>query len=83
MTPTEYAGDELALWERAQSELREAERQRSEALGRGDQARFYSLRPRVAALRTRASTLLARAIEKKLRLRRGSGVAANKDVPSR
>lgn len=74
MTPTEYAGDELALWERAQSELREAERQRNEALGRGDQARFYSLRSRVATLRAGASALLARAVEKKLRFRRASGL---------
>lgn len=66
MTPSDYAAEELAMWERALREQRKVE----SALGTERQARtvaeYYSLLDKQQELRTRADLLLAEAVKKKL-----------------
>ena len=65
MTPTDFAAEELAMWEQALRDQRAAER-RLEEVGRasGGQMR-YELLHRIRRLTTRADLLLAEAVKVK------------------
>jgi hypothetical protein len=54
MSPTEYAAEELAAWQRALSEQREAEEELTHWRGRRAYARVLDVAPRVQALAARA-----------------------------
>ena len=62
MTPSEYAADELALWERALRDQRDAESQLEAASLLRNPREMHELRYVVASLRTRADLLLAEAV---------------------
>lgn len=76
MTPSDYAAEELALWEHALVEQREAERDLDRARDKGQTKRVLELMPQVQALRTRADLLLAEAIKIKCTFRDDSMVTA-------
>lgn len=65
MTPSDYAAEELALWERALQDQREVERQVVAARQARDIPEYYALLNLGDELRTRADLLLAKAVEKK------------------
>jgi hypothetical protein len=69
MTPSEYAQEELALWEQALREQREVEMQLQEARKARARSRVQELLPQVHALTTRADLLLARAVNVKCTFR--------------
>lgn len=62
MTPTDYAHSELATWEQALREQRQAEEQLEAARRQRRHARVLELMPQVQALRIRADLLLADAV---------------------
>ena len=62
MTPTDYAHSELATWEQALREQREAEEQLNAARQKRQPQRVLDLMPQVEALRLRADLLLAEAV---------------------
>lgn len=66
MTPSDYAAEELALWERALREQRKVERELPMARQAKTVAQYYSLFRRQQELRTRADLLLVEAVKKKL-----------------
>lgn len=74
MTPTDYAAEELALWEEALKEQRHAERQLTAASSTKAHAHWKLLR-QVEALRTRADLLLAHAVEIKCAFRAAKDTA--------
>jgi hypothetical protein len=63
ITPSEYAFDELALWQRALQEQRDAESSLEEARKGRQHARILELMPQVQTLRTTADLLLAEAVK--------------------
>lgn len=65
MSATDYAAEELALWEKALKEQRHAERQLSAAKSTRKLHIHWKLLRHVEALRTRADLLLAHAVEVK------------------
>jgi hypothetical protein len=69
MTPSEYAQDELAVWESALREQRAAERQLQSARSERARSRVQELLPQVHALTTRADLLLADAVKVKCTFR--------------
>lgn len=76
MQPSDYAAEELALWEQALVEQREAERDLEQAREKRQAKRVLELRPQVEALRTRADLLLAEAIRVKCSFRNDSMATA-------
>lgn len=66
MTPSDYAAEELALWERALREQREVERELPMARQAKTVVQYYSLLRRQQELRARADLLLVEAVKKKL-----------------
>lgn len=70
MTPTDYAAEELALWEAALRDQREIERQVAAVRQTKDMPEYYALLDIQDKLRTWADLLLARAVEKKLSFRK-------------
>jgi serine protease inhibitor ecotin len=62
VTPTEYADFELACWEQALREQRQAEDHLNAARQKGLTRRVLELMPQVHALRLRADLLLAEAV---------------------
>ncbi len=66
MTPSDYAAEELALWERALAEQRKVERELAAARRARTVAEHYALLRKQQELRTRADLLLAEAVKKKL-----------------
>ena len=75
MTPTEYAADEIALWEQARREECELELQLDTARRNGPWQLVVDLLPQVRALRARAALLLADAVRVKCMFR-DAGIAA-------
>lgn len=71
MTGSEYAAEELALWEAALREQREAERRLELARQPPYPADFYELLYEVDNLRSRADLLLAEAVKVKCAYRDG------------
>ncbi len=69
MTPTDYAIAELACWEQALQDQREAEAQLSAARQHRRAQRIHELLPQVRALKTRADLLLAEAVKVKCAFR--------------
>lgn len=69
MTPTEYAQEELSVWERALEEQRAAERELQQARTARAATRVRELLPQVHALATRADLLLAQAVRVKCTFR--------------
>jgi hypothetical protein len=69
MTPSDYAHEELKLWEEALQEQRETEEQLQKARDKGAWARARELLPQVHALTTRADLLLAEAVKVKCTFR--------------
>ena len=65
MTPTDYAIEEFAMWERSLREQREAEEEFDEARRRRWAQRVIELMPQLQALRTRTDLLLADAVRVK------------------
>ena len=65
MTPTDYAIEELALWEQSLRKQREAEEEFDEARRRRRPQRVIELMPQLQALRTRTDLLLANAVKVK------------------
>lgn len=65
MTSTDYALEELAIWEQALREQRELEEVLGEARRRQRPQHVIELMPQVQALRTRADLLLAEAVKVK------------------
>ena len=76
MTPSDYAHEELALWERALQDQREAERGLQNARSERARSRVQELLPQVHALTTRADLLLAEAVRVKCTFRDHSFRAA-------
>lgn len=70
VTPSNYAAEELALWERALRDQREIERQVAAARKAKDMPEYYFLLDIEDQFRTRAALLLAKAVEKKLSFRK-------------
>lgn len=68
MSPTDFAAVELALWEQALQEQRDAERKLQEARRRR-RPRIYALLNQVEVLRMRADLLLADAVKVKCTFR--------------
>jgi hypothetical protein len=62
VTPTDYAHSELATWEQALREQRQAEEQLDAARKQRRPVRVLELMPQVHALRVRADLLLAEAV---------------------
>ena len=65
MTPSDYAVEELALWEKALKDQRDAERQLAAAKSTRRLDHYRRLLRQVDALRIRAALLLAHAVEVK------------------
>jgi hypothetical protein len=65
MTPTDYATDELSLWQQALREQRQAEEELDAARRKRRPKRVIELMPVLQALRTRADLLLAEAVKVK------------------
>jgi hypothetical protein len=65
VTPTDYATDELDLWERALREQRRAEEELDAARQKQRPKHVLELMPMLRALRTRADLLLAEAVKVK------------------
>ena len=65
MTPSDFAADELALWERALERQHAAERQLQRARNRGALLKMFHILRQLRHLRTRADLLLAHAVKKK------------------
>jgi hypothetical protein len=84
MTPSDYAYEELQLWEQALREQRQAEEQLQNARQRRARARVRELLAQVHALTTRADLLLAEAVKVKCTFRddRLAGVSASTTRPS-
>lgn len=70
MTPSDYAAEELAMWERALAEQRKVERELAAARRARTVAQHYALLRKQQELRTRADLLLVEAVKKKLSLSR-------------
>jgi hypothetical protein len=68
-TPSDYAAEELAMWEQALREQRSAEDELKAARRSGPPPRVFELLPQVDALRTRADLLLAEAVKVKCTFR--------------
>ncbi len=66
MTPSDYAAEELAMWERALREQRKVERELATQRRARTVAEYYSLLNKQQESRTRADLLLAEAVKKKL-----------------
>jgi hypothetical protein len=69
MSPSEYAAEELAMWESALREQRAAEDELKQARTAGPRHRVFELRSRIEALRTEADLLLAQAVNVKCTFR--------------
>lgn len=65
MTPTDFAAEELALWERALRDQHEVERQLAAARKTKHLSQYYALLSLEEEARLRADLLLAKAVEKK------------------
>lgn len=65
MTPTDYAVEELSIWEQALRTQREAEAEFDEARRERRPQRVIELMPQLQALRTRTDLLLADAVKVK------------------
>jgi hypothetical protein len=65
VTPTDYAVEELAIWEQALRTQREAETEFDEARRERRPQRVIELMPQLQALRTRTDLLLAEAVKAK------------------
>lgn len=65
MTPTDFAAEELSLWERALDKQHAAERQLERARNRGSLLKMFHIVRQLRHLRTHADLLLAQAIRKK------------------
>jgi hypothetical protein len=65
VTPTDYAAEELSLWEQALREQRQAEEELDRARRQRRPKRVIELMPALQALRTRADLLLAEAVKVK------------------
>jgi hypothetical protein len=76
-----YAAEELALWEHALAEQREAEAELDNARSKRLRKRVRELLPQVSALRTRADLLLAEAIKVKCAFREMSPAWASTTQP--
>lgn len=63
MGPTDYAAEEIELWQEALRDQREAEQIIDAAYAIGQAARVLELLPQVRVLRTRADLLLAQAVK--------------------
>jgi hypothetical protein len=81
MTPSEYAADELALWERALRDQRDAESQLEMASLIRNPREMHELRYVVASLRTRADLLLAEAVRVMCAYRDGCAATPDLDRP--
>src|SRR3954462_15546708 len=79
MTPSEYAADEIALWERALRDQRDAESQLEAASLIGNPREMHELRYVVASLRTRADLLLAEAVRVMCAFRDGAATEPDLD----
>jgi len=77
--PMKYAAEELARWQAALNEQREAERQLQQVRRRGPRAQAAQLLHRVDRLRTRADLLLAEAVGVMCAVRDGR---VNADAPT-
>lgn len=73
MTPTDYAAEELAIWEQALRYQREVERQAAAARKARRLPEYYALLNLEDEARLQADLLLARAVEKKRAFRNGNG----------
>lgn len=62
MDPSEFADDELEMWQEALSDQREAERQLEQARRGSDPASYAQMLNRLEELRVRADLLLAEAV---------------------
>ena len=71
MTPSEFAAVELALWQQALQEQRDAEDKLERARRKGPRAGVFALKSQVEALRIRADLLLAEAVQVQCRFRDG------------
>lgn len=71
MTPTDFAADELALWERAMEQQHAAQRQLERARNRGSLLKVFQILRELRHLRTRADLLLAHAVKRKCAARDG------------
>jgi hypothetical protein len=69
VTPTDFAAEEIALWEQALREQQFVEEVVTAARATRQMARVIELAPEVRALRTRADLLLAEAIKVKCTFR--------------
>jgi hypothetical protein len=69
VTPTDFAADELALWERALEKQHAAERQLERARSRGSLLKMFQILRQLRHLRTRADLLLAHAVKTKCAVR--------------
>jgi hypothetical protein len=69
VTPTDFAAEEIALWEQALREQRLLEEVVTAARATQQMARVIELAPEVRALRTRADLLLAEAVNVKCMFR--------------
>lgn len=69
MTPSEFAAEELAQWEVALHQQRDAEQELDKARAARAWVRVIKLRPQVRSLRTRADLLLAQAVNVKCTFR--------------
>jgi hypothetical protein len=65
MTPTDYAVDELSLWQQALREQRQAEEELNAARRKRRPKRVIEMMPVLQTLRTRADLLLAEAVKMK------------------
>jgi hypothetical protein len=81
MTPSEYAVEELVLWERALQAQHIAERELQLARNNRVRLRVRELIPEVHALATRADLLLAEAVKLKHTFRHHSFVEAGVTQP--
>jgi hypothetical protein len=71
VTPSEFAAVELALWEQALQEQRNAERRLEQARRKGPRLHVIALTSQVEALRIRADLLLAEAVQAQCEFRHG------------
>jgi hypothetical protein len=71
VTPSEFAAVELALWEQALQEQRNAERRLEQARRKGPRLQVVALTSQVESLRIRADLLLAEAVQAQCEFRHG------------